>query len=157
MKISKKSFLVILALALFASACGDSGATRDEQGEIVEEGGVSAFSMQVGDCVLEPDSEQIGSLDAVPCDQPHDFEVYALFDMTNGDWPGQDVVDAAVEERCPILYEEAIGISYLESAYYFQAIYPTIDSWINGNDREIVCVVFEPEAQITGSLLGSGK
>jgi hypothetical protein len=92
----------------------------------------------------------VASLSAVPCAQPHEGEVYAVFDLPAGDYPGVAAVTKQVETQCtdrlagyaPKAVEDAsIGIYFL---------YPFEQNWRSG-DREAVCLATTtPPA--TGSL-----
>ncbi|MDF9715456.1 septum formation family protein [Nocardioides sp. ChNu-153] len=139
------------------SACGsEDDATRDEgTQEVTEAGNADAFSLQVGDCFDDPEGTEVTEVPAVPCAEPHDNEIFEAFDMDEGDWPGDDAVQAAVEEGCGGAFEAFVGTPYDTSALYLDALTPTEDSWTQGDDREILCVVFDPEGPVEGTLEGS--
>ena len=156
--------LIALLVPLVVAACGESDPPRDEEtGEIVEEGGVSVFRIRAGDCLLQPDedAEEIGSLDAVPCDQPHDAEAFALFDMegaADAPYPGMAAVDGAVVAGCTgSRFDAYVGIAYVESRYFAAGIFPTEETWEERDDREIVCIAVDPLGQITGSIRGRAE
>lgn len=151
---------VLLTLCLGLTACSsEPEATRDDTGAVASQGAVDAFSVALGDCVQEPpatdDVELVEQVEAVPCDQPHDGEVYALFDMPDGDFPGEEAVSTAGDDRCVTEFATFIGTSYEESRYDITTLFPTQDSWEELDDREVVCIVLDPEGgQLTGSLEG---
>ena len=127
--------VIVLALGVLLARSAD----RDTEGEITEGGSVSAMSLQVGDCLngLEEGAD-VQNLPAVPCTQPHEGEVYAVFDLPEGDYPGEaaiiDQADAGCGERlssvAPEAYDDpSVGLFYL---------YPVELSW--PDDREIVCI-----------------
>lgn len=136
--------LVVLALALVTVACGSS------EGDV--------FSLSVGDCFDDPDSvEQISQVPIVDCDEPHDNEVYALFDLPDGDFPGDDAVQEAAADGClGSRFESFVGTPYLESELWASALWPTSDSWAAG-DREVVCFLYEPGTTLTGSQRGANR
>jgi hypothetical protein len=138
-----------IAAALVVSNLDD--ASRDESGEITEGGDVSAFSLAVGDCLNDLTETEVTSVAAIPCAEPHESEVYALFDLEDGAWPG----DATIEEQAGTGCAERLQSDYPEvfddtnvDIFYLQ---PTEQTWETG-DREIVCLTFYLDGQRTGSL-----
>jgi hypothetical protein len=153
----------LLLLALGATACGDSGPAepeRDASGAVASAGAVDPFEVKLGDCVDEPVSstdevEEVESVKAVPCDSPHDGEVYAVFDLPDGDFPGDEEVATAGEERCVEEFATFVGTPYDDSEYDITSLFPTKQSWEEKDDREYVCIVVAPEGeQVTGTLKG---
>lgn len=136
----------------------NSSAARDaESGEVVEGGQQSAFTMRVGDCWNDPDGQQVSELEVVPCAEPHDNEVIALFDLPDGDFPGEDAVEAAADEGCTARFADYVGSSYESSELVIWPLWPTEGSWDNMDDREIVCSVYDPSGLLTGSIKGSAR
>ena len=157
--------IVLLALALTTTACGsdEPAAQRDEAGAVATEGSIDAFDVELGDCVQQPDAddadvEEVESVEAVPCDQPHDGEVYSIFDLPDGDFPGDEEVGAAGEDRCVEDFGSFIGLSYDESVYDITSLFPTRESWESADDREYVCIAVAPKGEtVTGSLEGAAE
>jgi len=146
-----------LATTSLLVACGD--ASRDESGQIQSAGAIDAFAMRVGDCFNDSffQQEEVSDVSGVPCTDPHDNEVYALFDIESASWPGQEQVDSLAEEGCFLRFQGAIGASYQESVLMFTTLYPTEESWTRMNDREVICVAYHMETEkLTGSVLQSG-
>jgi hypothetical protein len=132
-------------------------ADRDETGAIVAEGSVNAFQMRVGDCFDDGstfDDDEVSSVSGVPCSQPHDNEVYALFDVTETSFPG-DAMGQIAHEGCLARFEGFVGKDYDSSQLDIATLYPSSESWQQQNDREVVCVVYDMEAnKLTGSVKG---
>ncbi len=155
----------LLVLSLCVSACSsEPEATRDETGAVASEGAVDAFEIQVGDCFNEPaggvsedELQEIESISAVPCDQPHDGEVFHDFQLPDGDYPGDDAVLEAAAEECIGQFDGFVGMAYDDSALDAYPITPTEDSWNQVDDRTVSCVVFDPAGQATGSLRGAAR
>lgn len=116
------------------------------------------FSLEVGDCFQDPDSatEEVRAVQAVDCDEPHDNEVYAVFDLPDGDFPGADAIAEASLEGCLDRFEQYVGTAYPASELYATWLYPTETSW-GEDDREVVCVLFAQDEQLEGSMEGSGR
>ncbi len=79
----REAAAVAAALAgLLLVACG-GGAERGGSGDILEAGRLSVFSFRTGDCFNG--FAAVESVDAIPCDQPHEAEVYLLVDHPGGE------------------------------------------------------------------------
>lgn len=147
--------LAALTLGVVLAACG--GADRDDSGEIVEAGSVSAFQLRVGDCFDDDTDlgEEVSSLAAIPCAEPHGSEVYALVDHLGGDedpYPGEDVISQYSEDVCIPPFASYVGTPYEQSRLFITFLYPTAESW-GLDDREIVCIVLDTE-KMEGSARG---
>lgn len=145
-----------LVLALTVVGCS---AARDDSGDIERAGSVDAFSMRVGDCFDDTffSADEISEVPGVPCSEPHDNEVYALFDIPGDTWPGDDEVEMAADEGCYERFAAAIGASYEESVLMYTTMYPSRESWDRLDDREVICVAYHMETEkLTGSVLASG-
>ncbi len=136
----KLRITLVLALALVAAACSGN-----------------VFDLEVGDCFDDPDSfDEVANVDLVDCADPHDNEVYHLFDLADGAFPGLSTVETNAAEGCLEAFEPFVGRDYATSQLDIRYLYPTSETWDNG-DREVVCAVFDlTGAQMTGSQRGSG-
>jgi len=88
----------------------------------------SIFDLSVGDCLNYPSdggNELLTGVKRLECGEPHDAEVIGLFDMPEGDFPGEDEVTDYASANCPGEFDNFLG--------------PTEESWALG-DREIVCL-----------------
>lgn len=157
-------FSALLALGLMMAGAGcsfleEDQTTRDEDGSIVEGGELGAFTIQLGDCIGGELAEEVGSVDGVPCDEPHQFEVYHLFDLPEGDgnFPGDLRVGELADEGCLAAFEPFVGQAIGASVYDFFRLTPTQETWERIGDREVVCMVsnFDGTPK-TGSAKGSG-
>src|SRR5215510_8685518 len=132
-----RNWIIGIAMAVGVSACM---AERDETGAIVAEGGVDAFQVRVGDCFDDGstfDDENVNSVPGVPCSDPHDNEVYAVFDVAMTTFPGDAMSDMA-HEGCLQRFEAFVGTDYESSSLDIATLYPSAESW-RENDREVVC------------------
>ena len=132
-----------LAVLLVAVAC-DNGSqsddtTRDDSGAVQEGGDVGVFRLQVGDCLNDDIVTEQSSIPVVPCDEPHDSQIYAAFDLSGSEFPGTLTVESESQDGCLERFEEIFG-PYEASPYFFGYLYPTEDSWNEINDREVLCV-----------------
>lgn len=133
-------------------------AERDDSGTIVEGGDTEAFDLQVGDCFDDPAVDQeVQSVTAVPCAEPHDAEVYAEFELPDGDFPGETEVSEAGGQGCYDRFEEFAGIAPEASTLSVFYLQPTEDSWEGADDRQITCAVIDEAGPTTGSLEGAAR
>lgn len=148
-------FAAVLGATTLA-ACGEDEATRNtDTNEVETAGEADVFSLQVGDCFDDPDSGTIEDVAAVPCADSHDNEIYHSFEMEDGDWPGDDAVQAAAAEGCDAEFEPFAGIAYDESLLDWAPITPTEGSWESGDDREILCTIYDTQGPVEGTLEGA--
>lgn len=138
-------------VAVFAGTSAiDDNTTRNEAGEIVEAGGLGAFAMQIGDCFNEPDGDVVVSVEALPCADPHDAEVYAEFSLTDPAWPGESAVEESSAKGCYDRFEPTFAESYEDSNLWFSFLSPTQQSWDEGGDRVVTCYVYLPDNLLVG-------
>ncbi len=131
--------------------------TRDESGSIIQEGELGVFSFKIGDCVTGlTNQETIEKATGVPCSQPHEVEVYAetFFQDDSETIPANFVANG--EEYCYNEFSRFVGLSYDASTLDFSVLHPTPESWESG-DREITCLILDPEGLVTGSLQGTQR
>ena len=121
---------ISLLIVLVAAACG-----------------ASVFSLDVGDCFNDPDFTALGveEVKTIPCSESHDNEVYAVFDYpaSNGSYPGVSAIESYSAEYCLGAFAGYVGIPYENSRLDITYFYPTSEGWIEANDREIACYLFD--------------
>ena len=120
---------------------------------------ISVFDIEEGDCISIPSGETVETVDRVDCDAAHDYEVYALVNIPGDSaaaYPGDEQVTASAEEECPTRFEPFVGKAYDQSELYVYYLTPSSATWADG-DREIVCALYAPGEQLTGSMEGSGR
>lgn len=158
-----KKFLVYAAIGLgFVSYNVFTQADRDASGAIVSGGSVDAFTIRLGDCFNNTasfgadESGEVSSLPGVPCTEPHDNEVFAVFDVDFEAFPGDDVMSERAFQGCLARFEGFVGTVYEDSTLDITAMYPSSESWSIQNDREVVCAVYDMnEGKLTGSAENS--
>ena len=134
-------------------------ADRDDSGAIVDGGTVDAFDIRVGDCFDDSDGwgDEISSLPGVPCSEPHDNEVFAVFDLNVNTFPEGNALGEMVFDACLDRFQGFVGRDYESSSLDIMTLYPSRESWSQRNDREVVCAVYDMEAKkLTGSVGGLG-
>ena len=76
------------------------------------------------------DSGDVTTVEAVPCDEPHDNEVYDKFDLEGDDFPGAAEVQQQGQEAClGERFEQYVGVSYQQSIYGAGPITSSEQTW----------------------------
>jgi hypothetical protein len=157
----------VLGATTLLASCGQSqdGAVRAEDGSsaIVTPGSVDVFDVRVGDCFEDEltagdasETAEVFDVDAVPCDERHRSEVYAIFDLPDGDYPGEDEVVRLANEGCVERFADFVGTSYEATRLDVTYLFPTRRSWEQNDDREVACAVYDPAGPLTGSVADAG-
>lgn len=120
-------------------------------------GGGNVFDLAVGDCFDDTTGEEeISDVPVVDCAEPHDNEVFHVFDVADGDFPGEDALVQSAEEGCLPAFESYVGRDYATSRLDIFPITPTATSWSSG-DREVICALYDVElVKLEGSMRDSG-
>jgi len=115
---------------------------------------ISATELQVGDCLNDlTNSTDVSSLPSVDCTQPHQGEVFAVFDLPPGPYPGADGVDDLVSKGCNARLAEYSPGAPSDDAVGLFSVYPLEQNWERG-DREVVCIAKATSGTTTGSIKG---
>lgn len=143
------ALLALLCVAV--AACGGDGGGSE----------VSVFRIRPGDCFNDPPPErQLEQVDVVPCEQPHDNEVFATVEHPAPEsevFPGREAVVAYAEQACPGPFAEYVGATYDQSRFTLFPIVPSADTWAAG-DRQVICALYDHQAgKLSGSVRGSAQ
>jgi len=144
--------VVVAAGILFA-------ARRDEGGQIVGAGNVDIFDLREGDCfdVEVPVEEEVETVEAKPCTEAHEFELYFVGSLPDGEYPDDATVFSFIEAECMPAFAEFVGVSYELSVLDIYYVVPDEDAWGAG-ERAAQCSVFEPlNEELTASMRGSRR
>lgn len=154
----KKFGIYIVAAAGFAIYGAVTDADRDSAGSIIDAGNVDAFQVRVGDCFddITGSSDEVMSVPGVPCSEPHDNEAFAVIHMTFAEYPGDEAIAGHAYDACMDRFETFVGRDYETSSLEIFTLYPSPESWHQG-DREVVCAVYDVNAtKLVGSAEGRG-
>ena len=129
-----------------------------------EEADTSVFSVEPGTCLVAPAEVEVNitEVDAVPCDQEHTQEAYALVDYVSPDgegadeFPGEEALTAFADGACAEEFEGYVGVSYLDSSLFFTYLLPSARSW-EEDDREVLCLVTSAGRPLTASVKGTAQ
>jgi hypothetical protein len=107
----------------------------------------AVFSLKTGDC-FDPKGQQSYTL--IPCDSPHQAEVFAAFALTGTTWPGDTAVQAEASRACASrltgYVNPQLAIS-LSSTY----VYPDSVAWQAGT-RTVICEARAASGDLIGSV-----
>jgi hypothetical protein len=102
-----------------------------------------------GTCLEVPDTlgEQVKRLPVVDCSTSHSHEIYSVEKWDKGDvFPGNEALDTFAQQRCVASFRRYVGVSNFDSALTFTWLTPTLDSWNNHKDRNVLCVLQNADA-----------
>ena len=86
-----------------------------------------------------------------------DNEVYAVFDVGVDAYPEGDGMSELAFDSCLKRFEPFVGKDYQSSALDIFPMYPTMESWKQRDDREVICAVYDMTlAKLEGSVAGTG-
>ena len=119
------------------------------------------FDLAEGDCYNYDESEEVTDVDFVPCDEPHQREVYAVLSFLESPglpFPGSARVNDVAFDLCLERFDEFVGRPYSDSLLDVETFAPTRDSWEDLDDREVTCSLYDlEEFYMEGSMRGSGR
>jgi hypothetical protein len=148
-------WIVVVVAAVIVVNAGK--ATRSATtGVITHRGHISAFSLRVGDCFDNPaGAHSVNTVTAIPCDQPHNAQIYAKFRLTGSDfsYPGAAKIARLARSGCNARIG-SVNKSMTTSAMTVRILLPEEASWIAGQ-RTVSCMIVNPTANLTTSLLNS--
>jgi len=151
------AFAVILVIGGIASIV--SSADRDESGKIAAAGDIDVDELRVGDCFNQPSTDTVLRVEAVPCSEPHDNEVYAfesIGDSLGSEYPERAVVVEFASQLCVgSAFEAYVAMPYQDSVLDVRLYTPSPLSWENG-DREVTCILYQSSLPLSSSAPGSG-
>ncbi|WP_109505602.1 septum formation family protein [Nocardioides speluncae] len=147
----------IVAIVGLIALAVTTDADRNSSGAIEEEGRLNAQALRAGDCFQLPDGEEVFTVDAIPCAESHQAEVYAVIELAEGEFPGNEQVTNQADQRCAKRFKAFVGTAYGDSDLEIFLLTPTKRSW-QLDDRAITCAVTMPGNQsTTGSLRNAGR
>ena len=144
---------VTAAVLLLVACAGVEDVDRDDEGRPTEAGTVRADLIRVGDCFRDQEGGDVAGFAVVPCGEPHDNEVFHLFDVGGERYPGEESLRETAAERCEGRpFEDYVGSPVAASGYAVYQVVPSPDTWERNDDRTVVCVLYDPGG---GTLRGS--
>ncbi|MGK0275563.1 MAG: hypothetical protein ACI9N0_001949 [Ilumatobacter sp.] len=92
------------------------------------------------------------------CTVEHSHEIFAVVDSTAEVYPGFEQLEEEAQASCITGFQEYVGISPFDSELFYSWLVPTLDTWENDNDREIICVAGSADGRpLTESIKGTER
>ena len=135
---------------------GGGDAPRDDKSKVTESSSIGIFNLKLGDCKMSDTGTTISETDVVPCDKPHDEEVFYEFTLEGAEYDSA-AIDAEVEKCAGEAFTTFIGVAFDDSSLDVSYMTPTKETWDSMNDRLVQCIVSDPAGQTTGSLKGAAR
>jgi hypothetical protein len=134
-------------------------ASRSSSGEITKSGDLTAADLRVGDCfdLKDPGADEIDEVKAGPCSSAHEFEMFFVASMPEGDFPTDAAFETYVTDNCYPAFGAYIGKAYGQSELEMYWLAPTASGW-RGGDRSVQCAAYHPRVHTqTVTLRGSNR
>ena len=136
----------VLIIAAGVTVAIISGAGSDDGNG---DGTVAVTTLDPGDCINDlEETNSVENLPVVPCSAPHDGEVYAVFNLADGPWPGDTAVQQQAETRCNDEFDKYASSPDEKLELFY--LHPLKSSW--WRDRGVTCIATDPSGPRTGSL-----
>lgn len=138
----------------------DGDDTGDDTGDGENSPGIEDVpTAEVGSCINLMDVltvEGVSDIPTVDCSEEHDAQVFAVVDLPDGEFPGDEAVTSSITSECEAAFEGFVGTPPDESALAFDGLGPSEATWAVG-DRSVICLAFyEDLTTVTESFENSG-
>jgi hypothetical protein len=119
---------------------------------------VSVFDLVKGNCLdgASLSDGLITTIRVVDCSEVHTHEVYYSGRYPESSFDSNKIATYA-NDTCLAQFAPYVGIDYARSRFQYLHIVPTQESWTRDNDRDVVCVAFEDDATLSGSIAGRAQ
>lgn len=155
---------VVAAVALTAggTGCGDDDDGGDSGRKDVDVQPVMEVGSGAGPtCLLVEDdlAAEVEELPVVGCDVEHSHEIYSTVGYDAKDvYPGLDELTTFAEVECLRRFETFVGISAFDSSLSFSWMLPSLSSWNEENDRDVLCTLSDADgAPLRASMRGTQR
>ena len=141
-------WVLLIIIGVTAAILSDSG-NGDGTGSAAGSDTVAVTTLKPGDCINGIQSNgAIEDLPVIECGLPHEGEVYAIFDLPAGPWPGDAAVQKQAETRCQAEFKSYAPNAADSVEVLF--LHPLQQSWTR--DRGVTCVATDERGTSTGSV-----
>jgi hypothetical protein len=128
---------------------------RSHRRSAADRGHVTTEDLRVGDCTADVPSGRTLTVEIVPCLRPHAGEVFAVFDLPDGSYPGDDDVRRLSEGGCLSRLASYVGAEPGKTGYDVAFLRPLRDSWAVNRTAE--CLLHAPDdVPLAGTARGAG-
>jgi len=153
-RIVSTPFRLLVAVACVAAIAGcsdDSDPDRPTAESVLQ---VTERTCLLVEGPLDP---EVSELPVIDCDRPHTHEIYdRVRDEEHDVYPGFAELEQFAQLACYSSFEDYVGVNPFDSALFVSWLVPTLDSWNDQNDREILCVAGRRDGgQLPGPIEGT--
>jgi Septum formation len=149
---------LVTALLVLGAACDDDEADPTQARDLPV--------LQVQDraegpvCMLvdEDFPPEVEKLPVIGCEESHTHEIYARVEYDDKSvYPGVEELGTFAEVACLEQFEPFVGTSAFDSTLSYSWLVPTLGSWNDEDDREVLCVLSARDgAALVGSVQSTG-
>lgn len=139
--------LLVVAIGVAVVIGLADGPDRDASGAVRGDRSIALDKLREGDCVREINAMIGAYVDVVPCSEPHESEVFGVFDLPAGAWPGDAEVKRAADAGCAGRYLTYAG----EDAELVATLSLPPDESAWAGNRTVTCMTFRT-TPTTGSV-----
>ncbi|GAA1663894.1 hypothetical protein GCM10009745_01980 [Kribbella yunnanensis] len=133
------AWVLLFGIGIAVALTTDNEPDRDASGQVTTTTNVQPTKLKVGDCVESlQESTEVRGLKLVPCSGPNGGEVYAIFQLPAGKWPGLTAVQTAAETGCSSRWDALKRNETKPSDIFY--LHPIESGWRLG-DRGTTCLV----------------
>jgi hypothetical protein len=144
--------ITLVALTVGCSDDDDPSKAQDQNVFGIATSAENPVCLQVTDA-LPP---EVKELPIIGCDQPHTHEVYATVTSGESVYPGVDALGQFAQVKCLDAFQAFVGISAFDSALTYSWLVPSLESWNDKDDRDILCVLSRRDrSDLVGSMRDS--
>jgi hypothetical protein len=143
-------WVLLIGVGVTAAIISDSSGDSSSSAAGAANGGTVAITtLKPGDCINGiAGTGAIEDLPVVSCSLPHEGEVYAVFSLPSGPWPGDTAVQEQAEKRC----DTELDLYAPKPPATAEVLYlhPLQESW--SRDRGVTCVATDENGTTMGSI-----
>ena len=144
-------WILVIVVAVTFAILTDSGNDSTNSASGNADPTIAVTLLKPGNCVNGiQTSGSIADLPIVSCADPHEGEVYAVFTLPDGAWPGVTTVQKQAEKRCQDELETfAPNAADTVEVFY---LHPVQRTW--PRDRGVTCLATDSRGKTTGTVGG---
>jgi hypothetical protein len=147
--------LLVIAVGVLLGGGALLLAGRGPDAEVPEREQQDTAETEPGTCLATLPSDGGQPLDVVACERQHLGEVLAVFDLGEGEYPGETAVLVQARDRCTAEFASYVGRPVGDSELNLLPVVPRENDWLVDGDRTVVCVAEGPA--LVGSVRGTAR
>jgi hypothetical protein len=139
--------LVVLLLVPVAFVVGTQVVKQQRRSDAE----IAVTALDVGDCFRLPvEDAEVRRVRIQSCDEPHEAEVYARFNLDRPTAPDDDSIRAEAQKGCTTAFERFVGRPFdSRTRLRIFLLRPYNKSWDTEPDHAVRCAVYDPAGEVT--------